>query len=375
MLKYLLLFVGISIGIQANAQKKPTLRFDNPHHDFGSVKEEENVVHHTYKVFNDGDTDLLITKVAPSCGCTVAEYTKTGIAPKQSGYIKASFDVVNKHGKQDKSITIYSNGSPAVHLLSFSATISERPRKWTDTFLHSSGSLYYESSTVGFTTISADETDTVGYLRMYNSGANPVIIKEFRASVDWITPVEIPFTINPGERKLFGVHYNAQKANDFGLLYNEIKISTTDDKFPEKTIGVIAEIVPASKILTKEDALNAPKIFLPTLSHDFGVVKQGADATYSFNFSNTGKSDLKVLKIKTSCGCTAGEASKTTLKKGEAANIKVNFSSRGMQGIETKNVKIYTNDPARPEVTLIIKANVVSGDQVEPVKPKSTKTK
>src|SRR5688572_4250802 len=59
--------------------------------DFGEIK--ANVpASHQFTFTNTGDSPLVIVSVQASCGCTVAEYTKTPIEPGQTGFIKATYN-------------------------------------------------------------------------------------------------------------------------------------------------------------------------------------------------------------------------------------------------------------------------------------------
>ena len=40
------------------------------------------------------------------------------------------------------------------------------------------------------------------------------------------------------------------------------------------------------------------------MNHDFGTVTEGEKVIYSFKFTNTGKVDLHLTSVGTSCGCT-----------------------------------------------------------------------
>ena len=52
-------------------------------------------------------------------------------------------------------------------------------------------------------------------------------------------------------------------------------------------------------------AVSRPVLFVPTAHHDWGESLQGAPVEHRFRVENRGKAPLKVLRVKTSCGCTA----------------------------------------------------------------------
>ncbi len=43
----------------------PSVRIDNPQHDFGTVTQEDKV-EHVFEIENKGDSDLVIEKLVPS---------------------------------------------------------------------------------------------------------------------------------------------------------------------------------------------------------------------------------------------------------------------------------------------------------------------
>ena len=47
-----------------------------------------------------------------------------------------------------------------------------------------------------------------------------------------------------------------------------------------------------------------PVIQFEEVEHDFGRILEGETVSYSFNFKNSGKSDLIIAEVSTSCGCT-----------------------------------------------------------------------
>jgi hypothetical protein len=99
--------------------------------------------------------------------------------------------------------------------------------------------------------------------------------------------------------------------------------------------------------------------------HDFGTIKDTDNVSEDFTFTNNGKSDLVIYKVKASCGCTATEPEKKLLKPGESSKIKVTFSAYGKSGPNSKQVTVVTNDPTNHNIKLEIKSNIVSDKKEE----------
>jgi hypothetical protein len=88
----------------------PYLSFVEAEHSAGSIPRGA-VVEHTFKFTNTGKTPLLIANVRTTCGCTATEWTRTPVAPGESGVVKARFDSTGKSGPQHKVITVISNAA------------------------------------------------------------------------------------------------------------------------------------------------------------------------------------------------------------------------------------------------------------------------
>lgn len=92
--------------------------------------------------------------------------------------------------------------------------------------------------------------------------------------------------------------------------------------------------------------------------YDFGRIIQGEKVSYSFTFKNTGKEDLIISRVTTSCGCTVGDFPRVPIKPGENGKVEVKFDSENRRGFQNKTITVLSN--AQPSATLLhIKAQVV----------------
>jgi hypothetical protein len=108
----------------------------------------------------------------------------------------------------------------------------------------------------------------------------------------------------------------------------------------------------------KPDLSSLPAIKFEEDVHDFGKIIEGETVSYSFKFTNTGKSDLVIADVSTSCGCTVPSYPKTPIRPGGRDVIKVSFNSAGKRGFQSKNIVIVAN--TQPNSTTVkIKAQVI----------------
>ncbi len=88
----------------------PVVEFEFTTHDFGEIVEGDDATVDFYFT-NTGKTDLIITNVKASCGCTTPYWNKEPVKPGEKGKITAKYNTKNRPGNFNKPITITSNAS------------------------------------------------------------------------------------------------------------------------------------------------------------------------------------------------------------------------------------------------------------------------
>lgn len=96
-------------------------KFDNETHDFGNIPQNKPVTHE-FRFTNVGDAPIILASVNPSCGCSVADFSKTPVKPGDTGSIKVSFNAAAK-GPFTKSFTVRSNTKTPVKTLTIKGVV------------------------------------------------------------------------------------------------------------------------------------------------------------------------------------------------------------------------------------------------------------
>ena len=97
------------------AQPAAEIKFDKLTHNFGTFSESTPVQKCTFTFTNTGNAPLVINQAVASCGCTVPEYTKSPVAPGQTGKITITYNGKGKFpGHFKKSITIRTNAATSM---------------------------------------------------------------------------------------------------------------------------------------------------------------------------------------------------------------------------------------------------------------------
>ena len=89
----------------------PYMYFKEDFHDFGKITQGEKVSY-TFVLENKGKTDLVLSYVNTSCGCTATKWDQKPIPFGKTTAIEVVFNSAGKIGLQNKTITVRSNADP-----------------------------------------------------------------------------------------------------------------------------------------------------------------------------------------------------------------------------------------------------------------------
>jgi hypothetical protein len=85
-----------------------TIQWLDSSKDFGKIEEGQKL-EVSFRFKNTGDKPLIIDRVQPSCGCTVADQSKEPVAPGAEGLVKATFNSEGHPGINHKTLFVYAN--------------------------------------------------------------------------------------------------------------------------------------------------------------------------------------------------------------------------------------------------------------------------
>ncbi|MBK7668800.1 MAG: DUF1573 domain-containing protein [Sphingobacteriaceae bacterium] len=100
----------------------PDIKFEEEEHDFGRITQGEKVSF-AFKFKNTGNSNLIITSAAGSCGCTVPEWPKEPILPGKEGKVNVILAVKVKAEYKKKSINIVTNCEPSTRIVKIKTEI------------------------------------------------------------------------------------------------------------------------------------------------------------------------------------------------------------------------------------------------------------
>ena len=101
---------------------------DSTKRNYGTIPEGKKL-EVAYRFLNSGSKPLIIARVQPSCGCTVADQPDEPIQPGKEGVIKASFNSEGRIGINNKTIFVVAN-TRGVQSNELQFTVLVQKKKW-----------------------------------------------------------------------------------------------------------------------------------------------------------------------------------------------------------------------------------------------------
>lgn len=128
-MKKILLICAVMIGFAftAAAQDNQTaeFKFNEEKHDFGKIPQGTPVTTE-FEFTNIGTAPLILTEVRPTCGCTIADYTKTPVKPGEKGVIKITYNAAVA-APFNKTIVVTSNAKTPQKYLNIVGEVVAKP--------------------------------------------------------------------------------------------------------------------------------------------------------------------------------------------------------------------------------------------------------
>ncbi|MFC1636099.1 DUF1573 domain-containing protein [Planctomycetota bacterium] len=109
----------------------------------------------------------------------------------------------------------------------------------------------------------------------------------------------------------------------------------------------------------------SPKISFEKDAYDFGEVGVNSKRTDEITFTNEGEVSLKITDVKTCCGVSV-KLEKTEFAPGETGIMKMEWTAKPQPTTMMWRITVHSNDRAKPEADLTMKATLVNRIAWEP---------
>lgn len=356
-LVFIVSLVTVTAVAAAQTNGGAMIKFSDTSHDYGQFREEAGPQTYSFSFENSGSSDLLITRVVASCGCATPEWTKSPVRPGDKGFVKVTYDPRNRPGKFKKTVTVYSNTNPSVTVLVIEGDVTPRVLTVEEIYRFPVGDIRLKSNHLAFTDVARGEKK-IKVMEVINTSGTAVKIGFDRVPAHLQLKAR-PETLQPGAKGIIEGTYDGAKKDDWGYVNDLVRLVLNDAVVNNIYMVVSANLTEDFASMSAEQIANAPIASFESTQFNFGTIKQHEKADVRFSFKNTGKSDLIIRKVRSSCGCTTVTPSNTVIKPGEKSFIDAVFDAGVRKGRQHKVINIITNDPKNSQVNLIVSGEVV----------------
>ncbi len=357
----LVLFVSLSfMAASMLAQPQKDLHFSRKFADVGKIKEENGKVNEYFYVRNTSDKEYKIEEIVTDCPCMESAVSQKDIAPGDTASIILTYDPKGRVGVFVRRVEIFFEGFPAAPIqIGVRGLVStSKVHPMADRYPLSIGNLRFKS--INFPLYKIFYPDlSVDTFPIYNQLDRPMKIG-FTQLPAHISCEAVPEVLPAETEGIVLITYDPVKKDQWGHVTDYFAIQTDDIASETKMIRVYGSIEEDFSKLSEKALKRAPSIIFDTTEYDFGKIQPGDTVRVKFHFQNAGKEDLIIRQVRSSCGCTATEPEKKTIKPGEKSNIQLIFDSSGRTGNQYKYAIITTNDPINTEVKVTLHGTIVS---------------
>ncbi len=116
---------------------------------------------------------------------------------------------------------------------------------------------------------------------------------------------------------------------------------------------------PSAQALEEAGATEGtPRLELSSTEWDFGVKWYGEPCSTEITLTNAGDAPLKILNIRSTCGCTGAMPKKRELLPGETDTMSLTYNTKRAKPKVSQTITLETNDPQQRRVAIRVQGEV-----------------
>lgn len=331
-----------AVGMQAQ------LVFEPASHDFGTIREVDGPVSHTFVGVNRGTEPVVLLDVVTSCGCTVPEFSRKPVLPGAATRIAVTYDPANRPGVFSKELAVYSSDRRKIATLTVSGDVVPRPKSLEERYPVDAGGGVRLSTTLNafsYIALGREVHATVGFV---NTSDKAVSFRLRPKTASGYLRVVAPERIGAGESGSLDIAYR--------IPVEEPHYGTVSDALEVEVAGRSnGTVLTAHGIAVDDPAAYrgkpAPTMRLSTNIVRFGTLKYAAAAAAkrTFTLSNDGVETLTVRAVESKGRVHTSLRAGQRIAPGESVPVEVSLVPQDSDyGPLLDRLSIITDDPARP---------------------------
>ncbi|GAA3996140.1 hypothetical protein GCM10022408_03420 [Hymenobacter fastidiosus] len=203
----------------------------------------------------------------------------------------------------------------------------------------------------------AEGTMATHEFRFKNTGTQPIIIANVQASCGCTTPDWTKTPVMPGKYGMVKAVYSSVGRPG---VFNKTVTVTSNASTPSTVLSIKGNVLDKQQVkatLTPAQLAQSPRLTLDRTTHDFGKMEAGQQPSARFTVKNTGKQDLILSQISSTCNCVGYKNTPAPIRPGQSGVVELIYGQRQI-GQMSDVVTISSNDMTG-DTRLTLKASVV----------------
>ena len=201
----ILLIIAAFAALSAAAQAR--LVFEPDTWDFGTIRESDGRVSHTFTGVNRGDKPLVILDVVTSCGCTAPEFSRRPVTPGGTTQITVTYDPTNRPGTFTKELWIYSDERKKIASITVQGNVTPREKSLEELYPVDAGGGLRLAATLSACSYIYQGRQTQGAIGYANASDRTIRLSLRPQSASGLLSIDAPQRIAPGQRGEINLSY------------------------------------------------------------------------------------------------------------------------------------------------------------------------
>lgn len=190
-----------------------------------------------------------------------------------------------------------------------------------------------------------------------NTGDQPIIISNVRASCGCTTPFWTKEPVLPGQKGKIKASYNSKGRPG---AFNKTITITSNSTEPSKRLTIKGNV--ERKVIepkySESELANSPQIQLTEGEYNLGKVELGQGVAKTIEITNVGKTPLIIKDLQSSCNCVSILSSPKSIAPGTKGELEIKITPRLLTK-RKEMISLFTNDLKTPKTIITYDIEVV----------------
>ena len=320
------------------------------HKKVGQISEDSLQFVYNFVLQNKEEVPLRIDTVYSDCACALLQWPKKEIAPQTEALLKVSYDLRSQLGSFEKKFRVEGNQGHYKQTFTLSGEVVPGRSQAASLYAFRKNSLQLLSEVLHFGTIMGEDPVSK-YFFAYNSSEDTLYFRSAELPTH-LSLRFLPEQLAPKEVARWQLHYDPRRRSVSGYQLDEILVYVTESKEVTSVKCFVAATTVAggrNYSTSLQQGKNMPSVFfLERREYNFGRVRPREALIASFPFKNTGKGELRIAEVRSTCDCIHVQNYQKTYGPKEKGEISLVVDASQLIGRQTYLVEVHTNDTTSP---------------------------